>query len=124
MSIELNHTIVWARDNAASAAFLAGILGVAVDPPSGPFVPVRLSNRITLDFASTEEEVIRGQHLAFLVSDGEFDAALARLQAGGVAYWADPGHRRPGELNSYFGGRGVYFADPDGHNLELMTRDG
>jgi hypothetical protein len=100
MNVELNHAIVWVRDKAASAAFLAGILGVCVGAPDGPFMPVRLANRVTLDF----------------------DAAFARVRAAGIAYWADPMHREPGQINHWLGGRGVYFEDPDGHNMELLTR--
>jgi catechol 2,3-dioxygenase-like lactoylglutathione lyase family enzyme len=120
MSVELNHTIVWARDKAASAAFLAGILGVAVSPPDGPFVPVRLANHVTLDFGESEE--VRAQHLAFLISESEFDAAFARLRTAGLAYWADPMHEQPGSINHWLGGRGVYFEDANGHNFELMTK--
>jgi catechol 2,3-dioxygenase-like lactoylglutathione lyase family enzyme len=122
MSVELNHTIVWARDRVASARFLAGILGVSTGAPTGPFVPIRLGNRVTLDFADAEPGGIRPQHYAFLVGDEEFDAAFARVRGAGLDYFADPGHRRRGELNDRHGGRGFYFADPDGHNMELMTR--
>ena len=120
MSAELNHTIVWARDKQASAGFLASILGVAVGAPDGPFIPVRLANKVTLDYGEARD--IRGQHYAFLVSEDEFDAAFARIRAAGVSYWADPRHGQPGEINHRSGGRGVYFEDPDGHNMELLTR--
>jgi catechol 2,3-dioxygenase-like lactoylglutathione lyase family enzyme len=120
MSVELNHTIVWSRDKAASAAFLARILGVAVSPPDGRFIPVRLANHVTLDFGESAE--VRAQHLAFLVSEAEFDAAFARLGAADRPYWADPMHERPGEVNNWLGGRGVYFEDANGHNFELMTK--
>jgi catechol 2,3-dioxygenase-like lactoylglutathione lyase family enzyme len=120
MSVELNHTIVWARDKATSAAFVAEILGVAVSPPDGPFVPVRLANRVTLDFGESAE--IRPQHLAFLVSESEFEAAFARLRTAGLPYWADPVHDQPGAVNRWLGGRGVYFEDANGHNLELLTK--
>ncbi|WP_326953337.1 VOC family protein [Amycolatopsis sp. NBC_01286] len=121
MGVELNHTIVWASDREASAGFLAGILGLPVGPVAGPFRQLRLANGVTLDFAMAEGAV-QGQHYAFLVGDGEFDAALARLRASGTPFWADPFHRVPDEINHELGGRGVYFADPDGHNLELLTR--
>ena len=117
---ELNHTIVEARDKAASARFLAGILGVEVGAPTGPFVPVALSNGVTLDFMDSGS--VTGQHYAFLIGEQDFDAAFARIRESGVRYWADPMHQRPGEINHRLGGCGVYFADPDGHNLELLTR--
>jgi catechol 2,3-dioxygenase-like lactoylglutathione lyase family enzyme len=120
MSIELNHTIVCVTDREASAAFLAGILGLPVDPETGPFLPIRLGNGVTLDYLRVDQ--VTSQHYAFLVGDTEFDAAMARIHAAGVTYWADPFHREPGEINHMNGGRGVYFEDPDGHNLELLTR--
>jgi catechol 2,3-dioxygenase-like lactoylglutathione lyase family enzyme len=120
MSIELNHTIVWARDKAASAQFLANILGLAVGAPAGPFVPVQLANDVTLDYADATET--QSQHYAFLVSGDEFDAALARVQSAGLDYWADPAHERLATIGQYRGERHFYFADPDGHNMELMTK--
>jgi catechol 2,3-dioxygenase-like lactoylglutathione lyase family enzyme len=120
MGIQLNHTIVWAGDKAASAAFLAGVLDLPVEARVGPFLPIRLANDVTLDFADAPQ--VAPQHYAFLVDDATFDAALARIRAAGVEYWADPMHDRSGEINHDFGGRGVYFADPDGHNMELQTK--
>jgi catechol 2,3-dioxygenase-like lactoylglutathione lyase family enzyme len=120
MTIELNHTIVGATDSHASAQFLAGILGLTVSPDFGPFVPVRLANGVTLDYM--ERPQVAPQHYAFLVSDDEFDAAFARIREAGLTYFADPGFAQPGEINTRWGGRGVYFHDPDGHNLELLTR--
>lgn len=122
MSVELNHTIVHARDNRESAAFLAGILGLEVGPEWGPFVPVATANGVTLDFASIPAESIVMQHYAFLVSDAEFDTAFARIQSLGIAYYADPHLKQPGEINHNHGGRGVYFLDPAGHGMEILTR--
>ncbi|ARI56052.1 VOC family protein [Streptomyces bacillaris] len=122
MSVELNHTIIHSRDNRESAEFLAGLLGLEVGPAWGPFVPVVLANDVTLDFATIPEESITPQHYAFLISEAEFDAAFARIQELGIAYYADPHLRRPGEINHNDGGRGVYFPDPSGHGMELITR--
>jgi catechol 2,3-dioxygenase-like lactoylglutathione lyase family enzyme len=104
---ELNHTIVWAHDKRASAEFLAGILGVPVGAPDGPFVPVRLGNNVTLDYGDASD--VRGH------------AAFTRIRAAGIGHWADPLHQAPGTINHWNGGRGVYFEDPDGHNMELLT---
>ena len=117
---ELNHIIVWTKDKHASAAFLAEILGVQAGAPWGHFVPVKTSNNVTLDFIDGGADV-RTQHYAFLVSDAEFDAGFARIKAKGLTYWADPQKSQPGEINHHFGGRGVYFEDPNGHLLELIT---
>ncbi|HEX3337323.1 MAG TPA: VOC family protein [Jatrophihabitans sp.] len=119
--IELNHTIVWARDKAASAHFLADLLGIPVGAPTPPFLPLQLGNAVTLDYAETSEE-ITSQHYAFLVDDATFDAAWARIRSSGVRFWADPQHSTPGEINTWNGGRGLYFADPVGHNIELLTQ--
>lgn len=122
MSVELNHTIIHSRDNRQSAEFLADLLGLEVGPEWGPFVPVVLANDVTLDFATVPEESITPQHYAFLVSEAEFDAAFARIQELGIAYYADPHLKHPGEINHNDGGRGVYFPDPSGHGMELITR--
>lgn len=119
MAAALNHTIVRARDKHASANFLAAILGVSVSPDAGHFVPIRLDNGVTLDYDDAQD--VQPQHYAFVVSEKTFDAAFERLQTSGIAFYAEPGHRSPGQLNHRRGGRGVYFDDPDGHNMELMT---
>ncbi|MBF6064448.1 VOC family protein [Nocardia terpenica] len=123
MSVQLNHTIVHCRDNRKSAEFLADILGLTAGEQWGPFVPVVLANEVTLDFATVGPEVaeITPQHYAFLVTEDEFDAAFARIQDRGLPFWADPQRQRPGEINHNDRGRGVYFPDPDGHYLELLT---
>ena len=120
MTIELNHIIIPVKDARASAKFLAGILGVKVQPEWGSFVPVKTENGVTLDFAEYRD--FRPQHCAFLVSEAEFDAALARIKRSGAAYYAN--HRREGrgEINHLYGGRGVYFDDPSGHLFELITQ--
>jgi hypothetical protein len=105
MSVELNHTIIPARDRWASAKFLADILNLEAGPEWGHFVPIRTSNGVTLDFADRED--FRPQHYAFLISEAEFDAAFARIRAGGVRYYATPRRERPGEINHRYGGRGV-----------------
>jgi catechol 2,3-dioxygenase-like lactoylglutathione lyase family enzyme len=120
MTVELNHIIVPAHDKVASAEFLAGILGLPTEAPMGPFIPVRVGNGVTLDFADFTD--FRSMHCAFLVGDDEFDAAFARIRDRNITYWADPQHSMQGELNHHNGGRGFYFEDPSGHNLELLTR--
>ncbi|MFD9411144.1 VOC family protein [Streptomyces sp. NPDC059989] len=122
MSVELNHTIVLSRDNRESAAFLAHILDLEVGAEWGPFIPVELSNGVTLDFATAPAGSITVQHYAFLISEAEFDAAFEKIRAAGITYWADPHQRHPGEINHNDGGRGVYFPDPSGHGMEIITR--
>ncbi|MFE1431199.1 VOC family protein [Streptomyces griseoaurantiacus] len=121
MSVELNHTIVHARNNRESAEFFAELLGLEISGEWGPFVAVELSNGVTLDFATTPEEHIASQHYAFLVSEEEFDAAYERIERRGIEHYADPYRRQPGAINHNDGGRGVYFMDPAGHAMELIT---
>jgi catechol 2,3-dioxygenase-like lactoylglutathione lyase family enzyme len=121
MTVELNHTIVAARDKLAPATFLTDLLGLPAPTPFGPFLVVTLGNGVSLDFIDTSDD-IHPQHYAFLVSEPDFDAIFGRIRALDLPYWADPFHKEPGEINTRDGGRGVYFNDPNGHVLELLTR--
>lgn len=121
MTVELNHTIVWCRDKMRSSAFLAQVLGRPAPVPFLHFMVVGMDNGVSIDFMEQEGQ-IAAQHYAYLVDDAAFDAILGRIKADRLDYWADAARTMPGEINHYFGGRGVYFADPDGHLLEAMTR--
>jgi catechol 2,3-dioxygenase-like lactoylglutathione lyase family enzyme len=118
---ELNHTIVWCSNQERSATFLTDILGLPPGRPVFHFTVVDLTNGVSLDYYQKSGPV-SAQHYAFLVSDDEFDAAMRRIEARELPYWADPGRSNVGEINRHFGGRGVYFADPDQHLMELITR--
>ena len=121
MSVELNHTIVHAADREASARFMAEVFGLSEPRPFGPFLVVGTANGVSLDYMQASGPVTP-QHYAFLVSEPEFDAIFGRVQARGLPSWADPHAERPGEINHNDGGRGVYFPDPSGHLLEIITR--
>ncbi|MGW4851778.1 VOC family protein [Streptomyces sp. NPDC004288] len=121
MSVELNHTIIHARDNRESAEFFANLLDLEIAAEWGPFIAVALSNGVTLDFATIPEGSITPQHYAFLISEEEFDAAYARIAQRCIEHYADPHRKRPGAINHHDGGRGVYFIDPAGHLMELIT---
>jgi catechol 2,3-dioxygenase-like lactoylglutathione lyase family enzyme len=121
MAIELDHTIVNVRDKRESATFLAELFGLPEPQPFGAyFLTVTLANGVTLDFCD-DDRPIDPQHYAFLVGDAEFDAIFAKIRARGMPYWADPARKTPGEINHHDGGRGVYFLDPSGHFLEIIT---
>jgi catechol 2,3-dioxygenase-like lactoylglutathione lyase family enzyme len=121
MPILLNHTIVHARDKHDSAAFLTDILGLPPPTTYGPFVVVQVDNEVSLDFAD-DHGPVHPQHYAFLVDESDFDEIFGRIKERGLTYWADPFRRRPGEFNTNDGGRGVYWEDPNGHMLEIITR--
>jgi extradiol dioxygenase family protein len=122
MAVELNHTIVHAKDRLKSAQFMSDILGLPPPKLFGPFLVVDAANGVSLDFIAADDHEIIEEHYAFLVSETEFDEIFGRIQARGLDYWADPAARRAGEINHNDGGRGVYFRDPAGHYLEIITR--
>jgi catechol 2,3-dioxygenase-like lactoylglutathione lyase family enzyme len=119
VTVQLNHTIVPAHDKRASADFLAEILGLGSPTPFGPFMCVETANGVSLDYAD-HAGAIPPAHYAFLVSEEEFDGIFARVNERGLTYWADPGHTRQNVVNDH--GRGFYFEDPSGHNMEVLTR--
>lgn len=121
MTVQLNHAIVWCRDKQRSASFLAEMLGRPEPKPWGPFHIVGVDNDVSLDFHDTDGE-IASQHYAFLIGEHEFDDVYGRIRERRLEHWADPMQSRAGEINRNDGGRGVYFEDPDGHLLEVITR--
>jgi catechol 2,3-dioxygenase-like lactoylglutathione lyase family enzyme len=120
MAISLNHTIVHASDAEATARFLTKVLGLPDHRRLGHFIVVQVGDT-SLDFIQTDSE-IASRHFAFLVSEPEFDQIMGRIQARSLPFWADPFHKEPRAVNHWDDGRGVYFDDPDGHLLEVITR--
>ena len=120
MGVTLDHTIVHARDREATARFLTEILGLEPHRKLGHFAVVRIG-ATSLDLIETDGD-IASRHFAFKVSEAEFDAIFARLEVRGIGYWADPFRREPGRVNRWDDGRGLYFDDPNGHLLEVLTR--
>jgi catechol 2,3-dioxygenase-like lactoylglutathione lyase family enzyme len=121
MSVRLNHTIIWCRDQKRSSAFLVDILGLRAPTRFGIFLVVQVDNDVSLDFGEADGE-IAPQHYAFLIGEDDFDDIFGRVRARGLEHWADPGRTKPGAIYHHNGGRGVYFQDPDGHLLEILTR--
>lgn len=119
MAVQLNHTIIPAWDKVASASFLAEILGLGPPTPFGPFLCVETANGVSLDYADHDGS-IEPAHFAFLVTEEEFDAIFARVTERDLTFWADPHHTRENVINGH--GRGFYFEDPSGHNMEVLTR--
>ena len=121
MPATFNHTIIASQDRTVSARFYRDLLEAAEAPSWGLFTNLTLDDGVLLQFAEPPVE-IQMQHYAFLVDDELFDRAYARLLERGIEHWADPRMSRPGEVNTEHGGRGVYFKDPAGHAVELITR--
>jgi catechol 2,3-dioxygenase-like lactoylglutathione lyase family enzyme len=123
MAIEFNHTIVAATDRRESANYFTDVFGLPPAKEFGPFLVVSIEHGASLDFAQAPEgQEIHPQHYAFLVTESEFDDIYGRIRERGQQHWADPRGSRPGEINHNDGGRGVYFQDPSGHYLEILTR--
>ena len=120
MTITLNHTIVVGRDKTKSAKFLTEILGLPPHKTFGHFAVVQVDDT-SLDYVETDGEIAQ-RHFAFLVSESEFDEIFERITERGLPYWADPFRKEPGRINHWDDGRGLYFNDPDGHLLEIITR--
>lgn len=121
MAIQFNHLLIFAKDKHESTHFLTRLFGLPDPKPAGFFLAVDLDNDVTLHYGQPGVEFL-SQHYAFLVSDEEFDAIFARIQERGMTFWADPHMKLPGEINTNHGGRGLYFLDPSGHGLEIITR--
>ncbi|MDN5852838.1 MAG: VOC family protein [Actinomycetia bacterium] len=120
MSVALNHTIVNVTDRDGAARHVAELLGLPEPTEFGPFAVVEVANGVSLDFMS-QRSAVTPQHYAFLVSEEEFDQIHGRVRASGIDWWADPGHNRPGEINTNDGGRGLYWDGPNHHSLEIIT---
>lgn len=119
MPVSLNHTIVHCRDKSTSAQFLADILGLPAPTRYGPFTVVQVANDVSLDFMDASE--VHPQHYAFLVEEEEFDQIHGRIVERGLPFWADPARTLAQQINTHDGGRGLYWEDPDGHVLEIIT---
>ncbi len=121
MAVELDHFIVSARDKAAAARQLGELLGVPWAPSGiGPFAPVYLNDGLTLDFIEAEGD-FPVEHFCFRVDDAAFDAILARIQAAGIDYRSTVRGPVDHTVDTQFGGRGIYWNVPEGHQWEMLT---
>ncbi|MBI2802482.1 MAG: VOC family protein [Gammaproteobacteria bacterium] len=121
MAAQLNHTIIRCHDKTQSSAFLTDMLGLPPARAFMHFMVVDLDNDVSVDFMEKDGDIAL-QHYAFLVDEAGFDAVMARIRARQLDHWADPARTQPGAINDHWGGRGVYFEDPNGHLLEAITR--
>jgi extradiol dioxygenase family protein len=121
LPIQFNHLLIFARNKHESAHFLTSLFGLPDPTEAGFFLAVDVDNDVTLHYGEPGVDFL-SQHYAFLVSDEDFDAIFARIQERGLPFWADPQQRQRGEFNTNHGGRGLYFMDPSGHGLEIITR--
>jgi len=121
MSIELDHSIVMARQRDASARQLAQLLGVPSGPAAaGPFYAVYVNDGLTLDFESSGQD-FPVQHYCFRVSEEAFDQILGRIQAAGIDFRSDVMGPVDHQVGRRLGGRGIYWNVPEGHVWEILT---
>lgn len=120
MPVAFNHTIVHSKNREEAAAFFSEMMGLPAPAPFGPFLAVALANNASFDFIQNDGD-IPFQHYAFLVSEDEFTEIYGRIVERGLEHWADPHQHEPNTINHHDGGRGVYWCDPTGHFLEIIT---
>jgi catechol 2,3-dioxygenase-like lactoylglutathione lyase family enzyme len=119
MAIQLDHMIVPSRNRVQGARRLASLLGAPWAESQGNFTPVYVNETLTLDFA--EREQFEGHHACFRVSEGEFAAILARIEAAGIPYRSSPRGANDMQINRRLGGKNLYWEDADGHLWEILT---
>lgn len=122
MPVAFNHTIIAARNKDESASFFTNLFGLPEATQWGPFAIVTFADGVFVQFAEPGVADIQMQHYAFLVDDATFDAIYGRIVAANLDHAGDPRWTTPGQINTNHGGRGVYFRDPAGHGLEVLTR--
>ena len=121
MTIQLDHTIVPSRNQIASAKLLAELLGVPwAESSIGPFSPVYVNDGLTLDFIETDQH-FPIYHFCFRVDEKEFDSILARITAAGIKYRSTVRGAADMQVSTQFGGRMIYWNEPDGHQWEILT---
>ncbi len=121
MAITLNHTIVPSSNKVESAKFYSRLFGFEYVGVFSHFIVVRVNDTLCLDFDNKEK--FESHHYAFKVSEQEFDDIFARLEAEKIKYGSGPGEADDMAINHNYDGRGVYFRDPNGHLLEMLTVD-
>jgi catechol 2,3-dioxygenase-like lactoylglutathione lyase family enzyme len=121
MAIQVDHIIVRAKNREESARFLSEILGLPEPYIFEPFMCVKVGT-LNLDYLVPADKNFPPQHIAFLISEEEFDQIFARVKKRGLTYWADPYGEQPGKINLADNGRAIYFKDPNGHSLEIITQ--
>ena len=118
MAIELNHTIVPALDKEASATFFARIFGLRYEGPTGHFAPFKSMTLSpwTLTMRRRSRVTIWRSRSATTSLMRSSPVSRPRAFRMAAAYTLDDM-----QTNTWGGGRGVYFKDPNGHVLELLT---
>ena len=120
MSIELNHTIIPSSDKVVASSFYCRIFGFECLGKISEFYAVKVNDTLTLDFRDSDD--FTTNHYAFKVDDTSFDTIFKNIKKEELIYGSDPYDLENMQINHWHEGRGVYFRDPNGHVLEILTR--
>jgi catechol 2,3-dioxygenase-like lactoylglutathione lyase family enzyme len=118
----LDHLILHVNDVDESARFYVEILGMTNEGKREPFTVIRVEPNFTIQLAPWGTK--GGEHLAFAMSQAEFEEAFRRVRDGGVEF-GDSFHsvgnmKGPGSEGGARGpGEAVYFFDPNKHLIEI-----
>lgn len=121
MEIQLDHTMIPSHTRDQSATLLAELLGVpCCADKEGPFFAVYVNENLTLDFIQTDEE-FPIYHFCFRVDDETFQQILNRLQTANIKYRSTVFGPMDMQINTEYGGKQIYWNEPDGHQWEILT---
>lgn len=124
IQVEFNHHILLAKEKQKTAELLTKLFGLPdAIPADGPvadfFLCITFKNQVTLLIAEVKEHHVG--HYAFKVAPADFEQVVQRLKDWNITYWADPRRQRPLECYVENGNKGLYFIDPSGHGMEVLT---
>ena len=127
MAITLDHMILPVNDIEQSLHFYTEILGFPHAGERDPFSVVRVSAECTLQLAPWG--TTGGGHLAFSMTENEFDVVFRRIREAGLEYgdaFDRVGNMRgPGEAEGARGAtRSLYVFDPSRHLIEIAHYEG
>ena len=129
MTAALDHTIVPVKDQEESVEFYTRVLGFQYDGRGGMddrFAVIRLNDSFVLDLQRSDDIPNPGIHYAFAMARPQFDQAFQAIKDAAIPFGDGPtdktNMRGPGISTGAKGETlSVYFGDPSGHRLEIIT---
>lgn len=120
--IKADHFILHARDCDASARFLAEVLGLqygGLNSRGLAELPINADFKLLYE----KRESISEMHAAFLVDEETVRTTRAALERLGAKFGSHPRETENMSDDHFYGGKGFYFRDINGHLLEIMTKN-
>jgi catechol 2,3-dioxygenase-like lactoylglutathione lyase family enzyme len=111
--VGIDHVVLHVKELGRSKHFYIDLLGFAVAHEGAGRSFLRCGSQQVALFEAGDREIHAGEemnHLALRLADGSYETVTAMLEAEGVAFFGRPGDDRC-----------IYFDDPDGHRLQLVT---